>query len=156
MKNIGVSLLLSLLTACSLSPQRESIPVEERGAGTEEPAASGAVPDEGVRTYPVVPGGLPPVTPQSGTPRSMAPNTAVLALVEAAQAQKQQQNYSAAAASLERAIRIAPRDAQLYLQLAQIRHRQGNIAQADQLCKKAIALAQDVSQMRFECAQLAG
>lgn len=62
------------------------------------------------------------------------------------QAEKQQQaasesgNYNATIATLERAIRIAPRYPESYYRLAKIRFQQGNYAQALSLAQKAISL----------------
>lgn len=46
-----------------------------------------------------------------------------------------------AAAQLERALRIAPRDAELWLALAKVRFRQGDAAQAEQMGLRAVQLA---------------
>ncbi|MCF7980694.1 MAG: tetratricopeptide repeat protein, partial [Pseudomonadales bacterium] len=70
------------------------------------------------------------------------------------QQQRRQQKYVAAAASLERAIRISPRNAELYLELAKVRQEQGNQGQAEQLCKKAVALSNQATVIKFDCLAL--
>lgn len=77
----------------------------------------------------------------SQPPARPAENSAVIALLKTAGQQKQAADYVSAAASLERAIRISPRDPVLYYQLAEVRYLQRNFQQAEQLCRKAISLA---------------
>lgn len=82
------------------------------------------------------------------------PNAAVAALLAKAQQQKDQREFVQAAASLERAIRISPRDPVLYLELARIRYHQGNLNQAEQLCNKAVTLARDEDGVASACRRL--
>ena len=49
--------------------------------------------------------------------------------------------YQAAAGSLERAIRIAPDDPELWYQLARIRLRQGELVEAEELAGKSRTMA---------------
>jgi Flp pilus assembly protein TadD len=65
----------------------------------------------------------------------------VVALLDAADRQKQAGELPAAAASLERALRIEPRNPETWYQLAVIRFGQGHLDQAEQLARKAEALA---------------
>ena len=53
------------------------------------------------------------------------------------------QNWERAAALLERALRIEPRNAQLWHRLAQVRLQQGQYHLAESLAKKSSALARD-------------
>lgn len=68
-------------------------------------------------------------------------NPAVLALLDGAQQQQKQGEYRMAQSSLERAQRIAPRDPQVYFQLADLRRQQGQYLQAEQLALKGLTLA---------------
>ena len=68
-------------------------------------------------------------------------NPAVIALLETASLQRQKGALSSAQSSLERAQRIAPRDPQVYYQLADVRWRQGQFLQAEQLALKGVAVA---------------
>lgn len=52
-------------------------------------------------------------------------------------------NYAQAAATLERALRIEPGSAAVWLELARVRLAQGDYAQAGQLARKAGSLAAD-------------
>lgn len=116
--------------------------------------------------YPPRPGGqLPPVIEQgSGVPveerESVPPVTrpsvpvpvpqqpvarpqpaAVVALLDTAETQANDGDLEAAAASLERAIRIDPRNAALWYHLATVRLSQGNPTAAEQLAVKSNSLA---------------
>ena len=87
----------------------------------------------------------PEVTPEplpEPPPRPAAPaNDTVLALLGDAQALADAGELDAAAASLERAIRIAPRNARLWNRLAHIRLKQGRYALAASLAAKSSSLA---------------
>ena len=63
----------------------------------------------------------------------------VLALLTTAQQQQGTGDLNGAAASLERAQRIAPREPQVLYQLAQTRLNQGDTAQAEQLARRALS-----------------
>ena len=81
-------------------------------------------------------------------------NSAVIALMQSANNYQKQGDYVAAATALERAIRISPRDAELYLHLARLRLQQNNYQQAEQLCRKAIALEPKYSSIAYQCEEV--
>lgn len=84
-----------------------------------------------------------PATTQVAAPEPVAQrNPAVIALLDSAQQQQRSGAYSSAQSSLERAQRIAPRDPQVYFQLADLRRHQGQYLQAEQLALKGVAVAQ--------------
>ena len=62
--------------------------------------------------------------------------------------QESAQNWEQAAALLERALRIQPRDAQLWHRLAQVRLQQGQYQLAASLAQKSSALARDDVQLQ--------
>lgn len=68
-------------------------------------------------------------------------NPAVHSLMKKATQQQQAGDYVGAARTLERAIRISPRYGELYYSLSEVRFRQRNFGQSEQLCRKAISLA---------------
>jgi predicted Zn-dependent protease len=76
----------------------------------------------------------PPVAAAQGNP-------AVLALLGNAQSQQQAGNYEQAAAALERALRLEPRNAMLWHRLAQVRLRQGQWRNAIDFAAKSNSLA---------------
>jgi Flp pilus assembly protein TadD len=62
-------------------------------------------------------------------------------LARQAEQQRQTGDYAGAAATLERSLRIAPRDAYLWNRLARVRMEQGLSAQAGQLASRSNDLA---------------
>lgn len=67
----------------------------------------------------------------------------VLALLTVARDQEGKGDLGSASASLERAMRIAPREPQVLYRLAQVRLAQGDAAQAEQLAQRGLAYAAD-------------
>lgn len=85
-----------------------------------------------------------PITPPArSAPSSPLPASgpAVIVLLERADRQYMDQDLDSAAATLERALRIEPRNAWLWNELAQVRLAQGQYAQAVSLAKKSISFA---------------
>ncbi|MDF3931992.1 tetratricopeptide repeat protein [Pseudomonas citronellolis] len=89
-----------------------------------------------------------PVQAPSGIPSRSAPLAAdeqldgpVLALLTTAQQQQGGGDLNGASASLERAQRIAPREPQVLYKLAQVRLAQGDNAQAEQVARRGLSLA---------------
>lgn len=86
-------------------------------------------------------------------PSATAPiseNTAVIALVEGAQADIAIGRLEPAGAALERALRIEPRNGALWHELARVRLRQGEAQQAANLAAKSNALAGDNKALRAQ------
>lgn len=81
-----------------------------------------------------------PPAEQSQAPAASAP-PAVLALMSEAEESRTQGNFDTAAAKLERALRIQPRDAALWHELASVRLQQHKPRLAEDLAKKSNALA---------------
>jgi cytochrome c-type biogenesis protein CcmH/NrfG len=70
-------------------------------------------------------------------------NPAVVDLLHQAQRQVAAEQLTQATASLERALRIEPRNAQIWYLLAQVRHRQKQFTLAESMALKSISLARD-------------
>ena len=87
---------------------------------------------------------------QPGAPAEPSHNAAVVALLEKAQTQSAAGQAEAAGASLERALRIEPRNALLWQQLARVRLGQGQYRQAENLAAKANAVAGEDRRLRAE------
>lgn len=117
-----------------------------------------------IKSPPVISAPLPPpppaptVTPAIKPPSSVTPpavtpppSTVVVrpfvlkpplnSLVDEAQALAQAGHLDAAAATLDRAVRIDPKNALLWIELAKLRLSENDPAQAEALARKAIALA---------------
>jgi predicted Zn-dependent protease len=68
-------------------------------------------------------------------------NTAVLALLDQARTESAGERAAGAAATIERALRIEPRNPRLWLELARHHLAQGDTQQAEQLAQRANAFA---------------
>lgn len=71
----------------------------------------------------------------------MSGNPAVIALLDRAQLDTDSGHREAAGAAIERGLRIEPRNAWLWYELAQLRLLQGQYAQAISLARKSISFA---------------
>ncbi|MEW6692181.1 MAG: tetratricopeptide repeat protein [Pseudomonadota bacterium] len=112
--------------AAPLTPTIERAPVADLPQPAEPPQAGSPAP---------VPTQIALATPApSGGP-------AVMALTKRADGEMRANDLAAAAATLERALRIEPNNAGLWSRLAEVRLRQGDKAQAEQLALKSNGLA---------------
>jgi len=131
---IALALLLCLLQGCSNQPvQTSPPPVVDKGLQAPVTRAR----DKSGEA-------LPSYQQQQRLPAEAAAVSqppAVLALLDQAEQQANAGELESAAASLERAIRIDPRNAVLWYHLATVRLSQGESAQAEQLAVKSNSLA---------------
>jgi len=136
------------LTACG-SFRGPPAPVESRGGNLPVPERSVAVPEKGgsaqVRAY-----RLPEQT-ASARPQ---PARAVQVLMRRAEDQRRAGDFPAAAASLERGLRIEPRNAHLWNKLAHVRSAQKQFARVEQFAAKSNALGGSDSALRADNWQL--
>ena len=86
--------------------------------------------------------------PGSASPDSSA--KAVSSLVESAHADAAAGHLANAAASMERAIRLAPRNPRLWQELARLRLQQGEFAQAEHVALRSNSLTRGDTSLRFE------
>lgn len=114
--------LIYMLAACATSPTQPPVVEGEASApiarDPAQPPHTNGEPEE--------------------TPRPTAATTTLLAAAERASAA---QNYTDAISYLERAIRIEPRNASLWIELSDAHLASGNTTAANQHVRKAIALA---------------
>ena len=89
----------------------------------------------------------PPVAP---APPPAKENIAVAGLMETARADAASGNLVGAAASIERALRIEPRNARLWHELARVRLKQGQYAQAENVAARSNSWAGDDRALRAE------
>lgn len=95
-----------------------------------------------VETQPAVPPETaPPETLPPPPVRSRGLSPASRALVTQAQTQSNAGNDALAASTIERALRIEADNPLLWIELAKIRHNQGNEPQAENLARKALSMA---------------
>ena len=118
------ALVLLLLTACAAPT---SAPVETPGAPPPAP------------------------TPPASTARE---TTAVASLMESARADAGAGRLPDAAATLERALRLEPRNPRLWQELARVRLQQRDYVQAEQLAQRSNSWAGSDSALRAENARI--
>lgn len=140
LQGLLVAAMVSLLTACAGNTvsQRVPPPVVDRGMPPPPPDA----PYSPAETYPSEQ--PEPPAPESSRVIPAQPSTgssAVVALLERADQQYQTRDLDAAASSLERALRIEPRNPALWHRLAKVRLAQDQPGQALQMAAKSNSLA---------------
>ena len=89
-----------------------------------------------------------PAPPPERLPPPRAETTAVAGLMESARADSAAGRLSNAAATLERALRIEPRNARLWHDLAQVRLQQREYSQAEQLAARSNLFAGNDADLR--------
>jgi Tetratricopeptide repeat len=77
-------------------------------------------------------------------------NVAVAGLMDSARNDASSGKYPSAAASLERALRIEPRNPRLWQELARVRLKQGDYAQAENLAARSTGWAGNDTQLRAD------
>jgi len=95
------------------------------------------------------PGPAPEPVP-APAPAAPAENLAIAALMEGARADAAAGRLANAAASLERALRIEPRNPRLWQELARVRLKQGDYAQAESTASRSSSFAGGDSALRAE------
>lgn len=160
-------LIIVLMSACSTAPVGPRIivddgltaPVEDVDASItgQSPnysfddgnAADRAVGDSGQRPPPAT-----TLSSQEHTQSKRAPKGTVIALLSQARYQQSTGHPERAAAVLERALRIDPKNARLWHELARIRLLQGKLSLAESLVAKSNALAQHDDALRDENSEI--
>lgn len=135
-KNTGLVALAIMVTGCATRGDYARVPVEEAGSQPGSVYESSGYPSKSDPDY-----SDPQFEIPNSAPSAAPNNSAVIALLSSGQQQRKSGDYQRAAATLERAIRISPRNPELYYELAQVRYLEGNYHQGEQLCRKAISLA---------------
>lgn len=124
---VAIVAVVLLLAGCSSAPTRlppvaePGVADRESGVPAESPPGQVAVPPAAVDRH--------------------APSPAVVALLQGAESQANAGQLDAAAASIERALRIEPANPLLWYHLASVRLEQGDPSQAEQLAVKSNRLA---------------
>lgn len=130
------ALVAMALSACTVpqpyrpaTPPRESVPPTQPGSQTQTQPAEQPPPIEESQPLP------PPVV------REPVLSAASRALVSQAQTQLASKNFAVAASSIERALRIEPDNALLWIELGKVRQAEGNYVQAENMGRKALSMA---------------
>jgi tetratricopeptide (TPR) repeat protein len=116
-------IVLLLLAGCASAPGPEPAPVEQAPSPAPVPA------------------------PAEQPPRE---NVAIAGLVESARADAAAGRLATAAASLERALRIEPKNPRLWQELARVRLQQGDLAQAESMAARSNSFAGADGALRAE------
>ncbi len=144
---IGLTLLPVFLTGCIESAYRAGAPVTDRDHASIPPlpeTRSAQSPKKQPRPSRAADNQEVQIAIYTPPPRFKAKpvtSAAVSNLVQRAAEQKNRGDMTGAAATLERALRIEPRNAHLWNQLAQVRLAQRQYGQAEDLASKSNALA---------------
>lgn len=151
---LALSLGALILAGCA-GPSPYVAPVEERSLMPATPPPAGTVipveQTEAVSVTPIydAPSFTPSAQPQQPAPApqqnlpevQQGSNSAVVALLGDARQAAGRGDYASAESQVERALRISPRDPQIYLQLAALKRQKGEYLQAEQVALRGIALA---------------
>ena len=135
---IGTVFIL-LSTGCSMEPVRTTpAPVKEPGRVDGAGGTTDTLPKERVEDSGVV---IRAYEPSESVAVLPTHSRAVQALIDQSATQGAAGNYPAAVGSLERALRIEPRNAHLWNKLAHLRLNQGQNGLAEELASKSNTLA---------------
>lgn len=139
------------LAACSTPLYRPSGGSTPSQPGTSTPEQPGsAVPEP---TLPVVPTPVPPAAPP---PKSHRLSPATNALVTQARTATSNGDFDAAAATLERALRIEPDNPLVWIEMGQMRLAADDAVQAENMGRRALALAAGAPREQASAWQLIG
>ena len=125
----------------------------------ERPEPTSPVPSEQEPTVETQPGS-PPSTVEPPQPlpapasREPVLSPASRALVTQAQKQVAAKDYSVAAGSIERALRIEPGNPLLWIELAKVRQAEGNYVQAENMARKAVSMSVQAPKAQAEAWEL--
>ncbi|RRJ82239.1 tetratricopeptide repeat protein [Aestuariirhabdus litorea] len=132
-----------MLAGCASHPQYYYVPEQDPGRGLV-PEVEADTRTEAVAPVEPVEQPYAYIDPVSAKPAKRS--AGVEQLVALSEQQRNDEQYDAAAASLERALRISPTDPDLYYRLALVRMQQGRYDQADQLARRGLSVTQDAAQ----------
>jgi tetratricopeptide (TPR) repeat protein len=119
--HVFIVLILGWMTACTTVPREDSRPAPVMDRSSITPSRPDARTEEIIRSR----------------------QQAVVSLLDQAKQSESDGNLVRAAALYERALRIAPSDAEIWYFLAQLRYKQDDFQQAESLAQKSRVLAKD-------------
>ena len=126
-------------------PVSDSLPMPDAVPTPLPDSGTAPLPDSGTAPLPdSVPG------PVAALPAPVPANAAIASLVAGARADAAAGRLTNAAASLERALRIEPRNPRLWQELARVRLRQGDYAQAEGVAARSNSWAGSDGRLRAE------
>ncbi|MDX1253581.1 MAG: hypothetical protein IDH49_15275 [Gammaproteobacteria bacterium] len=128
------------------APQKER--KERENVASPAAASSPSTPPHPGAAVPAPPAVNPPAVIPEAPARSN--NSAVLAMIQQADRQAQTHKLGVAVATLERALRLEPRNPLIWHRLAVVRLKQGRLAQAADLAAKSNALLGENDSLRAQ------
>ena len=134
---LAMALLVLLTAGCAAAPSPATTPSSTTQT-TVPPSTQTTVP----------PAAQPPAVPPSPRPETPAASPAVTALSEQAAVASAAGDHDGAATLLERALRVEPRNAELWHALAMTRLQTDDAQQAEQLALRSNGLAGDRAELR--------
>jgi hypothetical protein len=148
-KVIGFILSLAIsvgFSACSIAPVHEAGPVITSAPPPPPPEPTpvlAPVETQVLETQPLSPTEMvePSIPLASTATRTYVLSAATRSLVTQATAQRKSRNFVQAAATLERALRIEPKNPLLWIEYGQLRMDENNYTQAESMGRKALASA---------------
>lgn len=152
-RHMATMAALLLMTGCAalppLSPPSTPTPIPPRPSTPSQLPLPGPFPPP---ELPMPPVSEPLVLPPAEPPAVSVPsdNSAVVALLRKSESQSSAGQLDAASASLERALRIEPRNPVLWQKLARVRLEQKDFPQAENLAAKSNTLAGSDRRLRAE------
>ncbi|MGB0964521.1 MAG: tetratricopeptide repeat protein [Litorivicinus sp.] len=145
---LGVAAAAVLLVGCAGTQVAPPVVDGTQAADAQDRIRQGSASAPAQRSTPATTSVTQPVEvakieaqPAPATSAGISP--AVLDLLEQADQQASDGNNQGALATLERALRIAPREPEVYYQMGRLRLDMGEPKQAEQLALKAVDLAPD-------------
>lgn len=141
-------LVAAIAAGCTTAPTDTGIPEAPPPAETEAPPPAPEAPAAPEAPPPVTETPLPPVPQEPVAKPAPQENIAIARLMRNAEKESEAGRLANAAATLERALRIEPRNPRLWHELARVRLRQGEYAQAATLAARSNSWAGSDASLR--------
>jgi uncharacterized protein HemY len=137
-----VCLLLAVVAGCAAPPFQTEPPTPSAPSPSGRGPTVPTVPPPGSAEEPVIEAPRPTPLPKERpkvAPATLSP--ASQALVTQAQVQRKRGDLPGATVSLERALRIEPRNPLIWIEMGQLRMDQRNYTQAEAMARKALSMS---------------
>jgi tetratricopeptide (TPR) repeat protein len=157
-----IAAVLFIMQGCASTPDISPLPAPDITSSSQidatirRPTPVYAYPETQDQNPDALPGANPPMFegPTTYSNSSTTNSPTVMALLDQASKQEQSGSPERAAATLERALRIEPRNARLWHRLAVLRFQQGQFTLAESLAAKSSMLAQGDWSLKQKNAEL--
>jgi len=150
-----IALLIALLATACVPPDMGRPPPSPRAPVPSTAPPAPPPPVAVIRPVPDMEEAPPAPAQPLPAPRTAPPvSSASQALLTQSRGHQAAGRYEQAAASIERALRIEPRQPVLWLELGDIRLKEGDFAQAESMGRKALSLASGDAALTARAEQL--